>query len=140
MLAQIGNDKFLTAQLMGLFDAGGQDGVGLGRVAADDQNHAGILDVPDRSRIAAVTNGAEQTFGGGCLAVARAIVHVVRADDRARQLLHEITFLVGAFRGRDEGERIRSVLRLDLGELLRHQGQGFLPTCLAKLVAFTDEW
>src|SRR6266478_8476454 len=42
VFAQIGNDKFLTAQLMGPFDAGGQDGVGLGRVAADDQNHAGI--------------------------------------------------------------------------------------------------
>jgi hypothetical protein len=28
---------------------------------------------------------------------------------RAPQLLHEITFLVGAFRGGDEGERIRSV-------------------------------
>ena len=110
----------------------------LGRIAADDQNQTGILDVPDRSGIAAVTDGAEQTFRGGCLAVARAIIHVVRADDRARQLLHEVTFLVGAFRRGDEGKRIRSVLRLDLGETPRHQGQGFLPTCLAKLVAFAD--
>ena len=125
---------------MGLFDTRGRDGMALGRITADDQNHTGILDVPERSGITAVTNGAEQTFCGGRLAVARAIVHVVGADDRSRQLLHQITFLVGAFRRGDEGKRIRSVLRLDLGKMLRHQGQGLLPTCLAKFVAFTDEW
>src|ERR1700719_4146534 len=125
---------------MRLFNAGGRDRMSLGRITADDQNQAGILDVPDGSRIAAITNGAEQTFGGGCLAVARAIIHVVGADDRTGQLLHEITFLVGAFRRGDEGKSIRSVLLLDLCESPRHQAEGFLPTGLAKFVSFSDEW
>ena len=59
MLAQIGDDQLLPAQLVGPLDAGGQDRMGLRRIAADDEDEPGVLDVPDRSGIAAVTNGPE---------------------------------------------------------------------------------
>ena len=139
MFAQIGDDQLLAAQFVGLFHAGGQHRVALGRIAADDQDQAGILDVPDRSGIAAITNGAEQTHRGGRLAIARAIIHVVRADDRPRQFLHQVALLIGAFRRGDEGQRVGSVFGLDLGKTARHQREGFLPGGLAKRVALADQ-
>ena len=81
----------------------------LRRVAADDQDEPGVLDVPDGAGVAAVADGAEQAPRGGRLAIAGAIVHVVRADDGARQLLHEVAFLIGAFRGGDERQRVGAV-------------------------------
>ena len=114
-------------------------GWALRRIAADDEDEAGILDVSDRSGIAAITNGAKQTRRGGRLAIAGAIIHVVRADDGARQFLHEVALLIGAFRRGDERQRVGSVLGLDFGEAPRHQGKGFLPSRLAKRVAFTDQ-
>ena len=71
--------------------------MGLGGVAADDDDEAGVFYVLDGAGIAAVTDRAEQTHRGRCLAITGTIIHVVRADHGPRQLLHKVAFLVGAF-------------------------------------------
>ncbi len=139
MFAQIGDDEFLTAQLVGLLYAGSQDRVALRRIAADDNYKAGVLNVLDGPRIATVTDRAKEAHSCRRLAVAGAIVHIVRADDRARKLLHEVAFLIGAFRRRDECERVRPCPLLDFRESPRHQVKGFLPTGRAKLASLANQ-
>src|ERR1700751_4416721 len=139
MFAQISDYRFLAAQFVGLFHPGSQDRVSFRRIAADDQDEAGVLDVSNRSGVTSVTNRAKQAGGGGGLAIARAIIHVVCADDSARQFLHEVALLIGALRRGDKCERVRPVFGLDLGKAPRHQTEGFLPSRLPKLVAFTNQ-
>lgn len=67
-----------------------------GGVAANDQHQVGLFDIPNRARIATVTDRAEQTHGCGLLAVTRTIVDIVRSNHRAGELLHQKGFLVGA--------------------------------------------
>ena len=116
MLAQIGDDQLLAAQLVGALDARREHRMALRRVAADDENKVGLLDVGDRTGIAAVADRAEEARRGRRLAVARAVVDVVGADDGARQLLHQVAFLVRALGGGDERERVGPVRGLDLRE------------------------
>ena len=139
VFAQIGDDQLLAAQLVRALDARRQHGMALRRVAADDHHQAGLLDILDRTRIAAVADRAEQSRRRRRLAVARAVIDVVRADHRARQLLHQIAFFVGAFRRGDERERVRPVRGFDLGEALGDQVERLVPRGLAKLVALADQ-
>ena len=113
VFAQVGDDEALAAELMRALDAGGEDGMVLGRVGSDDEDEAGALDVGDGAGVAAVADGALQAHGGGVLAVAGAVVDVVGSDDGAGELLHEEALLVGALGGGDEGQRIRAVFVAD---------------------------
>ena len=74
------------------------DWVALCRVAADDEDQIGLLDIGDRARIAAITHGAEQAHGRGRLAVAGTIVHVVGTDEDSRQFLQEVALFVRTLR------------------------------------------
>src|SRR5713101_9903653 len=102
MFTQVRDNELLPVQLVSTLHPRGNDRMTLRRVAADDDDKIGLLHVSDRTRIASVTNGAEQTLGRRGLAVARTIVDVVGADDCPRQLLHEVAFLIRTLRGIDE--------------------------------------
>ena len=79
-------------------------------VRPDDDHQAGLLDVRDGARVSAVSHGALQAHRRRVLAVAGAVVDVVRADHRARKLLHQEALFVGALRGGNERQRIGTVL------------------------------
>ncbi len=97
VLAQIAHDEPLAAQLVRALYTRGEHGVALRRVGADDDHQPGHLDIRNGTGVAAVLDGALQPHGGRCLAVARAVIDVVGADDLTRQLLHQVAFFVGAF-------------------------------------------
>ena len=132
VLAKVGDDEALAAMFVGALDARGQHRMAFRGVRTDDDDQVGIFNVGDGTGVAAVADGALQSHGGRGLAVARAVVDVVGADDRARQLLHQVALFVGAFRRGDEGQRIGSMTFLDFGEGLGDQGQGFVPGGFAK--------
>ena len=139
VLAQIGHDKFLAVEFVSALYARGEHGMALRRVAANDQHETRVLDVVDGAGIATVADGAKQPHGGGRLAIAGAVVDVIGTDNGARQFLHEVALFVCALRGRDEGERVWSVLRLDFGKFARHQVESLVPTGLAELVALANQ-
>ena len=114
VFAKVGDDEPLAAMFVRTLDAGGEDGMVLGGVGADDEDEAGLFDVGDGAGVAAVAYGALQAHGGGVLAVAGAVVDVVGADDGAGELLHEKALLVGALGGGDEGEGVGAVVLFDL--------------------------
>ena len=126
-------------QLMRTLDARSQNGMALGRVAADDDDEARLLDVLDGAGIAAVAHGAEKPGGRGRLAIARTVIHIVGPDHRARQLLHQVAFLVRALRRRDERERIGTIRAFDLGEAARHQVESLIPRRFSEFVVFTNQ-
>ena len=127
VLAEIRDDELLAVEFVGALHAGGEHRMTLGGVAADDDDEAGLRDVCDGTGIAAVAHGAEQPGGGGRLAIARTIIDVIRADDGAREFLHQIAFLVRAFRRRDEGEGIRAVVVADAFEIAFDGVERFVP-------------
>src|SRR5207244_318605 len=65
-------------------------------------------------------------------AQASTVIHVVRAEGGADQLLEEIVILVGALGAPETGQRARTVLPLDLGEAPRHQVERLIPGRLAE--------
>ena len=97
ILAKVGDDQLLAVHLVGALHARSQHRMALGGIAADDQHQSCLLNIGDRTRVAAVANCAEEPRGGRRLAVARAVIHVIGADHRAGQLLHQIAFFVRAF-------------------------------------------
>ena len=137
--AKIDDDELVPLQLVRGLHAGGEHRVALRRVRRDRQDQLGLGDVLDGAGIAAESHGARQALGGGRLAIARAIIDVVRPDHRPRELLHQVIFLVRALGGGDEGEGVRAVVASNLLEPPRHQGEGFVPCRLAEFVAFADQ-
>src|SRR5438270_454839 len=91
-LGWMNRSALLAAKFVRSFHPRGQYRMGLSSVAADDDDQAGIFDIPDGAGITAVTNRAEQAHRGRRLAITGTIVHVVRPDHGASQLLHEIAF------------------------------------------------
>jgi hypothetical protein len=65
VLAQVGDNQLLPAQLVGALDARRQHRMALRRIAADDQHQPGLLDVGDRTGVAAVTHRAEEPVVAG---------------------------------------------------------------------------
>src|SRR5450830_1673997 len=61
------------------------------------------------------------------MADAGAGVHVVVAKGRAHQLLHQVSFLVGAARRGDAANRILAMLGLDAPELTGRVVDGLVP-------------
>ena len=103
------------------------------------RTRSGLLDVVDRSGIASITNGAPQADSRGSLAVPRAIIHVICADNCTGQLLHQVAFFVGALRRRNEGERIGPACGFDLRESARDEGERFVPGGFAELSVFANQ-
>src|SRR5262249_40761048 len=62
-----------------------------------------------------------------------AVVHVVRVEAGADELLEEIGLFVGALRGAEAGDRARAVLGVDPHEAQRDEVEGLLPRRLAEV-------
>ena len=95
VLAQIGHDELLAAQLMRALDARSKHRMAFGCIAPDDHHKPRLLDIGDGAGVAAIPNRAKQPRCRGRLAVARAVIHVIGADNCASQLLHQIAFFIG---------------------------------------------
>jgi len=67
------------------------------------------------------------------------MVHVVRADHRARELLHYVVLFVGALGGGEHGDAVRAGLSLNLPKTFGHEVQGLVPTRLLELAVPPDE-
>ena len=139
VLPQVGDDQLLAVKLVRPLDARSQHGMTLCRVAADDHNQVRLFNIRDRTRISAVAHGPKQAGGRRRLAVPRTVIHVVRADHRPGQFLHQIAFFVGAFGRGDEPQRVRAMRRFDLREAAGDKVQRLLPPGLAEVVAFADQ-
>src|SRR4030095_8248524 len=74
--------------------------------------------------------GGLQAVAGRRVADARAGIDVVVAEGGADQLLHQVSFFVGAARRGDAADRILAVLGLETPELRRGVGDRLLPTHL----------
>ena len=139
VLAQIDDDEFLAVQFVRPLDARGDYRVRLRRVGADNQHEVRHADVRDGAAVAAVADGAEEAGGGGSLAVARAVVHIVRADDGAGKFLNEVCLLVRTFRGGDQADAVRPVGCFDRREPPRDEAERFRPRRRAELIALADQ-
>src|SRR5690349_12231896 len=96
MFTNVGDDQLLAVEFMRALDTSRGNGVAFSGVTADDHYQIGRLDIGNRSRIATVTDGPEQSGGGRRLAITRTVVDVVGANDGAGQLLHEIALFICA--------------------------------------------
>src|SRR5579863_8689171 len=108
-------------------------------VAANYQDQVGLLDVADRPGIAAIANRAKEAGGRGGLAITRAVVHIIRANDRARQFLHQVAFFVRTLRRRDKSQRIGARSRFDFSETPRYEIERLIPGGFAELSVFANQ-
>ncbi len=87
----------------------------------------GLFEVGKRAGVAADADGAEEALRGGALAVARAVVHVVRPKHGAGELLHEVGLLVRGLARRDEGHAVGPVLVHDGAHPGGDRAEGIVP-------------
>ena len=88
----------------------------LGRVRADDEQEAVVLDLRDRVGAGSSAERPDQAVESGSVSGRLARVDGVRPDPRARELLDEVVLLVRQARGREEADGLRAVLGDDLPE------------------------
>ena len=87
------------------------DRVRLARVASDDEEEVRVADLPDGVRHRSRAEHGDQTGHRGGVSCRRALVHVVRAEHRARELLDEVVLLHRAARRADEAHGVGTVGR-----------------------------
>ena len=125
-LARVDDDQ-LRALTQTLLHAGGEHRVAFGRVRANDDDHVGLHHRIEVLRARGFADGVLQAVAGRRMADARAGIHVVVAERRAHELLHEERLFVRAARRRDAADRVAAVLRLDALELARRVADGHFP-------------
>src|SRR5690606_3169211 len=99
-------------------------------IGADHQHHVGFL---DRVEVLSTCRSAErlsESVAGGRMAYACAGVHIVVAEARAHQLLHQECLFVGASRRSQCADGADSVFRLDALELGCRMADGLFPANL----------
>ena len=100
----------------------------VGRIGADHHDDVGLLDAVEILRACRGAEGLAQSVSGRRMADPGAGIGVVVAERRAGQLLHQIGFLVGAARRRDDADRVLARLRLDTLELRGNPLDRHIPT------------
>ena len=126
-LLRRGDDHLRAIDAERLLDPQARDGIGLGDVGADEQEHVGLRDL-----LVAVHHPPDP---GGMLhgprevqvSVPGAAVHVIGPDGRAHQLLEQVQLLVGAARRDEPRDRGRAVLGLDGLQPADHDVHRFEP-------------
>ena len=108
-LARVGDDE-RRALPHRLLDPQGEYRVRLGRVRADDEQEAVVLDLRDRVGAGSSAERPDQAVEGGSVSGRLAGVDRVRPDHRARELLDEVVLLVRQPGGREEADGLRAVL------------------------------
>ena len=126
-LARVRHDERDAPLPDGALDRTANDRVTLGRIRTDDEDGVRLVEVLDGVRHRAATKGPGESGHRGSVAEPGAVVHVVRADDGAHELLHDVVFFVRAFRRGEAADRIRAVLLLDPREALRDVVESLVP-------------
>ncbi|MNR11341.1 hypothetical protein D3C85_1276370 [compost metagenome] len=73
------------------------------------------------------------------MAVAGAVINIVRLEDLTGELLNDIILFIGDFGGRDESQLIAAILFLNRSKTLSYQRQCLIPGRFNKGVPLTDE-
>ena len=134
--ARVGHHQLEAALEDSLTDACPEHRVLLGGVGPDDQHGLGVA----ANVIEGVAHGAgavahREAGDGRGMAQPRAVIHVVRTDHLARELLREVVFLVRALRGRQQSDRIGAGLALDAHQCLCDQVERRLPVGIDPVAA-----
>jgi hypothetical protein len=96
VFTKIGDDESLATKFVRPLHACRENRVVFSRVCPDDENEAGLLDICNGAGVATIADGALKSHRRWVLTVAGAVIDIVGADHGARELLHEVTFFVGA--------------------------------------------
>ena len=128
----IDDDHSRTPLQHGVLDPHADDRMGLGRVAADQQEHVGLLDFVQRVRGGAAAEYRGKTRHRRAMANAGAIVHVVRSHHRPHELLENVILFVACRGSTRYPDRVGAVLLLDGRQPFGHQPERFVPRRLAK--------
>ena len=115
----------------GLLHLQADDGMRFGWIGADDEKGLHVLDLADRVGHRAGTEGECQSGDGRRVAGGGALVDIVGSSRGARQLLHEVVFLVRAARGTQERQAFRTVPVAGGDQCPSRLFDGLLPGCLA---------
>ena len=125
------DDDELRPLAQPLLQPAGEDRMPVGRVGADDDHDVGMLDAVEVLRPGRGAVGLPEPVAGRRMADPRAGVGVVVAEDRPRQLLHQVGFLVGAAARGDDPDRLAPMLLLDAPQPRRGEAERLLPAHLA---------
>ena len=103
------------------------------RVRSREDRDVGVDDVAVGRGHRAGADALEQRRHARRVAQTRAVVHVVRAEARADQLLEEVGLLVRALRGAEARDRPRAAFGVDRLQLRRHEVERLVPARLAEV-------
>jgi hypothetical protein len=121
------DDDQLRAGAQPPLHARGENGMRVGRIRADDEDHVGLV---DRFEVLRARRGAKrlaEAITRRRVAYACAGVDVVVAEARANQLLNQEHLLVGAARGGNGPDRVAAVSGLDAFEFARRIRERLVP-------------
>ena len=107
LAARIHDDEGL--RLGGLLEEGRRHRMIFRRVAAGNDDDIGVLAGGKGRRHGTGADALQQRYHRRGVTEARAVVHVVGAEARAHQLLHQIRLFVGSFRRSESGQSLGSV-------------------------------
>ena len=131
--ARVGHDQLGAVILGGLLDVGGGDRVVHRGVGADDDDDLGVQRRLEGRGDGAGVQPFHQRGHRGGVAQPGAVVHVVRAEAGAHQLLEQVGLFVRAFGRAEPGQRLRAVRFLDGAQAARGAVQRLLPGGLAEV-------
>ncbi len=98
------DDDELRAALRRLFEIGGGNGMVLGRIGADDNDHVGVLDLVECRGHRAGADALDQGRDRRSVAEPRAVIDIIVVEARADQFLEQIGLFVGAFGRAEAGD------------------------------------
>ena len=126
--ARVAHDE-LGAALLRLHDAARHDGMAGRRVVADEQDAVRLLQLGDAHAHRARAHALHEADDAGCVAGARAVVDVVGAEARARELLHdEVGFVAGPARRPREHDGLGTALLDDGAQAAGREIERLVPS------------
>ncbi len=131
--ARVGHDQ-LGALAQPPLHPRGEDGVRVGRVGSDQQDHVGLVDGAEVLGAGGGAEGLLEAVSRRGVTHPRTGVDVVVAERRPDHLLDDVDLLVGAAAGGDAADRADAVLGLEGLEAVGRLGDRLVPRDLAPLV------
>ena len=68
-----------------------------------------------------------------------AVIHIIRAENRTHELLHNVVIFVGRLCGAQTGQRVGPVFAFDPGKSLCYEIDGLLPSGFLQFAVFSDK-
>ena len=121
------DDDEAGARAKALLEAGGEDGMGVGRVGPDDNDHVGLVDRLKVLRAGRSPVCLRKSEAGRRVADAGAGVDIVVAEAHAHELLDQKHLFVRAARGADRADKIAPVPSPNAPEFARRTGERLVP-------------